>query len=191
MRRTSPTMLIVAAIGLIPFMHASSQKQVDSRTAASSATIKRVQVNAQTITALPRGKKYVVDLTQRGVTYEFDAKTDLSRVMVRTAQGAVAIGPWVEKTFLKGKLAGLKWRSQSFFIKTRPAGTFTPPSGTLPSSGPSKLITCDSQICSCRGQDSCDDMLDNTPLCGDIRFCKIDPISRQEVCSCAIRGSLL
>ena len=187
MRRTIPNILIVTAIGLMPLMHARSQKQVDSRTAARSATIKRVQVNAQTITALPRGKKYVVDLTQRGVTYEFDAKTNLSRVMVRTAQGAVAIGPWVEKTFLKGKLAGLKWTSQSFFIRTRPAGPLTPPSGTPPSNDPSKLITCDPQICSCIGEDSCDDMLDIIPLCGDIFFCKIDPISRQEVCSCAIR----
>jgi len=189
MRRTSPIMLVVAAIGLLPLMNARSQRQVDSRTAARSATIKRIQVNAQTITALPSGKRYVVDLTQRGVTYEFDAKTDLSRVMVRTAQGAVAIGPWVEKTFLKGKLAGLKWTSQSFFIRTRPAGPLTPPSGTPPSSDPSKLITCGPQICSCRGQDSCDDMLDNTPLCGDIFFCKIDPISRQEVCSCALRSA--
>ena len=191
MRRMSSIMLVVAAIGLMPLMNARSQKQVDSRAAARSATIKRVQVNAQTITALPKGKRYVVDLTQRGVTYEFDAKTDLSRVMVRTSQGAVAIRPWVEKTFLKGKLAGLKWTSQSFFIRTRPAGPLTPPSGTPPPNDPSKLITCDSQICSCRGQDSCDEMLDNTPLCGDIRFCKIDPISRQEICSCAIRGSLL
>lgn len=101
MRRTSPIMLIVAAIGLMPLMYARSQTQVDSRTAARSATIKRVQVNAQTITALPSGKRYVVDLTQRGVTYEFDAKTDLSRVRVRTAQGAVAIGPWLKKRFSK------------------------------------------------------------------------------------------
>lgn len=187
MRRISPTMLLVAAIGLMPLMYARSQRKVDSRTAARSATIKRVQVNAQTITALPRGKRYVVDLTQRGVTYEFDAKTDLSRVMVRTAQGAVAIGPWVEKTFLKGKLAGLKWNSQSFFIRSRPAGPLTPPSGTPPAD-PSKLISCGPQICSCIGEYSCDEMIDLTPLCGDIFFCKVDPISRQQVCSCAIRS---
>ena len=191
MRRTSPIMLVVAVIGLMPLIHARSQRQVDSRTAARSATIKRVQVNARTITALPRGKRYVADLTQRGVTYEFDAKTDLSRVMVRTAQGTVAIGPWVQKTFLKGKLAGLKWTSQSFFIRTRSAGTLPPPSGTPPSSEPSKLITCGPEICSCQGQDSCDDMLDNTPLCGSIFFCKIDPISRKEVCSCALRSAQL
>ncbi len=188
MRRTSPIMLIVAAIGLMPLMYARSQRQVDSRTAARSATIKRVQVNAQTITALPSGKRYVVDLTQRGVTYEFDAKTDLSRVRVRTAQGAVAIGPWLKKTFLKGKLPGLKWTSQSFSIRTRPTGTLTPPTGTPPSNDTSKLISCGSQICSCVGEASCDDLLYFTPLCGDIVFCKNDPISGLEVCSCAIRS---
>ena len=190
MRRTSSIMLVVAVFGLMPLIHGRSQRQVDSRTAARSATIKRVQVNAQTITALPRGKRYVADLTQRGVTYEFDAKTDLSRVMVRTAQGTVAIGPWVEKTFLKGKLAGLKWTSQSFSIRTRSAGTLAPPSATVPPSGPSKLITCGPQICSCIGDDSCDDMLYLTPLCGDTVFCKVDPISDQRVCSCNLRGSL-
>ncbi len=185
MRRTIPTMVIVAAIGLMPLMHTRSLKQVDSRTATRAATIKRVQVNAQTITALPSGKRHVVDLTQRGVTYEFDAKIDLSRVMVRTARGAVAIGPWLEKTFLKGKLAGFKWTSQSFFIRTRPPGTSqTPP----PGANISKLITCGPQICTCVGEASCDDLLEFTPLCGDIVFCKIDPISRQEVCSCALRS---
>jgi hypothetical protein len=52
MRRTSPIMLIVAAIGLMPLMYARSQKQVDSRTATKAATIKRVKVNARTITAV-------------------------------------------------------------------------------------------------------------------------------------------
>lgn len=188
MRRTSLIMLVVAGIGLMPLMHARSQRQVDSRTVARSATIKRIQVNAQTIKTLPKGKRYVVDLTQGGVTYEFDAKTDLSRVMVRTAQGAVAIGPWVEKTFLKGKLAGLKWTSRSFFIRTRSADSLTPPSGTTPASDPSKLISCGPEICSCIGEYSCDQMIDLTPLCGDIFFCKVDPISRQQVCSCAIRS---
>jgi len=185
MKRTGPIMIIVAALSLMPLMYARSQRQVDSRTAPRSATIKRVQVNARTIRALPGGKRYVVDLTQRGVIYEFDAKTDLRRVMVRTAQGALAIGPWVEKTFLKGKLAGPKWTAQSFSIRTRPAGTSqTPP----PAANISKLISCDATVCSCVGQDSCDDLLYFTPLCGDIVFCKIDPISRQEVCSCALRS---
>jgi len=184
MRRTIPSMLIVAAISLMPLMYASSQKQVDSRTATRTASIRRVQVNARTITALPRGKRYVVDLTQRGVTYEFDGKTDLSRVMVRTAQGAIALGPWLEKTLLKGNLSGFKWTSQSFSIRTRPPGT----SQTLPpAANISKLIACDATVCSCIGDDNCDEMLYLTPLCGDTVFCKVDPISRQRVCSCNLR----
>ena len=42
-------------------------------------------------------EQYVVDLTQRGVKYEFDPKAgqiDFSRVMVRTANGEFAIGPF-------------------------------------------------------------------------------------------------
>lgn len=107
MRRTSPIMLTVAAVGLMPLMCASSQKQVDSRTPVRSATIKRVQVNARTITALPSAKKYVVDLTQRGVVYEFDSKTnriDFSRVMVRTARGEVTISSYLERVLRPGKL---------------------------------------------------------------------------------------
>jgi hypothetical protein len=161
------------------------------QTPRTTTTLRRIQVRAQTITALPRGKKYVVDLTQPGVKYEFDPKTgqiDFNRVMVRTAQGEVAIGPWLEKTFLKGKLAGFKWTSQSFFIRTRPSGTRTPPIGTPPSDNTPTLIKCGPEICSCVGEDDCDELLYISPLCSDIVFCKLDPISRQTVCSCALRS---
>jgi hypothetical protein len=92
----------------------------------NTTTLRRVQVNAQTIKSLPGGKSYVVDLTQRGVKHEFDPQAgqiDFKRVVVRTTQGEVAIGSFLEKTFLKGELASFKYTSQSFAIIAMPAGT--------------------------------------------------------------------
>jgi hypothetical protein len=163
-----------------------------SQSPSSIRTVRRIQVNAQTITALPRSNSYVVDLTQRGVKYEFDPKgghIDFNRVKVRTVQGEMAIGTFLETKILRGTLVGFKWTSQPFSIRTRPAGTLqTPPAGLPPSANISKAISCGREICTCIGDDSCDEMIDLLPICNETIFCKIDPISRQTVCSCAIRG---
>src|SRR6267378_6032927 len=73
--------------------------------------LRRIPVNARTITALPRGKHYVADLTKPGMVYEFDVNTsqiDFSRVMVRTAEGEVPIASFLESAFPKDALPGFK-----------------------------------------------------------------------------------
>lgn len=182
MKRTIPIMVIVTAIGLLLLMYARSQTRVDSRAAARSVTIKRIQVNAQTIRALPGGKKYVVDLTQRGVVYEFDSKSgqiDFSRVMVRTARGDVAIGAFLETTFLKAELAGFKYSSQAFSVATRPAGTFQSRQARTSS------FRCGDVVCTCVGGDDCDNMVYST-ACDGKSFCAKNPITGQIVCSCPL-----
>lgn len=179
MRRTSPILLVVVAIGLMPLMDALSQKKVDSRTAARSATIKRVQVNAQTITALPSGKKYVVDLTQRGVVYEFDSKTnwiDFSRVMVRTARGKVTIASYLEKTLAPGKLPSIKNSSLSLVLGNRATRTIQTPLT-------SGLISCPAgnpDNCWCDGESDCQILLDK--VCGGFICIKLP--DRPVYCEC-------
>ena len=147
---------------------------------AGENKVRRVPVNSQAIAKLPKDKNYVVDVTQRGVTYEFDNKTsqlDLSRVFVRTGKGAVAIASFLEQTFPKEKLAAFKLSSQSFSVGTRPPGNVvTPPSAIL-------NFGCDKTICSCSGKKDCTDMIFNTSLCGGIIICNVQS-NGQKFCIC-------
>lgn len=117
---------------------------------APTTTLRRIGVDRQTIAVLPKDKKYVVDLTQRGVVYKFNSglgQIDYSRVMVRTARGKVAIGAFMKKIIPPGKLATFKYVSQSFSLGTRPAGLPNLPTGT------SKILACGKVSCVCSGHD--------------------------------------
>jgi hypothetical protein len=148
------------------------------QTPGATAALQSIQVNARTITALRKGKKYVVDLTRRGVKYEFDSKTsriDFNRVMVRTAQGEVALGSFLEKTFLKDELAAFKYTSQRFSLGTGPGGTLT---------GPSKIISCDNpDYCHCEGVTDCKALL-NSSLCPGASMCTLNRYGEEESCVC-------
>lgn len=123
----------------------------------NSTTLRRIQVSAQTIRALTRTSKYVVDLTQRGVKYEFETSAgqiDFSRVLVRTGQGEVAISAFLEKIAPKDKLATFKYASRSFSLGTRPPGT---PHVLPPTT--SRLVVCGSQYCVCSGSSDCFEMV--------------------------------
>jgi len=181
MRRTSAIVLVVAAIGMMPLMDALSQRQVDSRTAARSTTIKRVQVNAQTIKALPSGKRYVVDLTQRGVVYELDSKTsriDFSRVMVRTAQGEVTIGSYLEKALRRGKLPSLKNSSLTLVLGNRATRTIQTPL----TNGLNEIVCPEGNpdYCWCTGEEDCQIMVDK--ICGRFICGKLP--GRPPYCQC-------
>src|SRR5262245_40101427 len=144
--------------------------------------LRRIDVNAKTITALAPGKNYIVDLTQRGVVYEFSPQAgqiDFSRVRVRTARGEVAIGSFLETTYLKDKLAGFKYATQSFSLATRPPGTLqNPPTDT-------SNLSCnpETKICSCIGKKACTNLMFETSLCDEF-FCAINPLTGEKVCSC-------
>ena len=157
---------IVIVATLIAFAQMASGFSPMPQTFPGGTTLRRIQVNAQTITALAPGKNYVVDLTQRGVVYEFSPQAgqiDFSRVRVRTAQGEVAIDTFIEKTLPKDKLAEFKYKSQAFGIATRPPGTLQ-----NPSNGASKF--CSRDICTCFDPVECTDLLNNGP-CGGPLIC--------------------
>ncbi len=148
---------------------------------ATKHTLRRIDVNAKTITALPSGKYYIVDLTQRGVVYEFSHQTgqiDLRRVRVRTAKGEVAIGSFLKTTFLKGNLSGFKYKSQAFSLATTQPGTLQNPTRGA------KDFKCDSEICTCAGFADCIDLIFNTGLCGGGMICTKNPVTGQEYCGC-------
>jgi hypothetical protein len=151
------------------------------QTSPGPNTLRRIDINTKTITALAPGKNYIVDLTQRGVIYEFSPQVgqiDFSRVRVRTAQGEVAIGSFLETTYLKDKLAGFKYKSQAFSLATRPPGTLqNPPADT-------SNFKCSAIQCACNGTFDCNDLIFNTSLCGGPIFCAPNPITGEKVCIC-------
>lgn len=163
---------VALALAVVNFSPASTQ------TPGTTTTLRRIQVNARTITALPSGKRYVVDLTQRGVRYEFDAKTsqiDFSRVVIRTARGEVKIGSFLEAGFLKGRLAAFKYTSQAFTLGTGPRGTLTTTS---------KIISCDNaDYCHCEGVGDCKALL-NSSLCPGASMCTVNSYGEEESCVC-------
>ncbi len=154
------------------------------QTFPKATTLRRIEVNTKTITALAPGKNYAVDLTQRGVVYEFShqaGEIDLSRVKVRTALGEVAIGSFLETTFLKNKFAGFKYKSQAFSLATLPTGTVKNPS-TVTSN-----FQCDAVGCYCSGTSDCSDLIFNTTLCGGTIFCTTGS-DGTKYCGCVRRG---
>ncbi len=149
----------VFALILATLIFAFSQTPTPSPQRGGAATLRRIQVNAKAVSALPKGKKYVVDLTQRGVKYEFDPKAgqmDFSRVMVRTARGDVTMASFLEKFIPKDKLAGFKYSSQSFSLGTRLPGTVQTP---FPNT--SKITICSGFVCTCSTESECQDLLDS------------------------------
>ncbi len=182
----TPAMLVLALLvfanSQTPELSEASSSGTVRQTPGATSTLRSIKVNAQTITALPSRKKYVVDLTQRGVKYEFDAKTsriDFSRVVVRTATGEVAIGSYLKTTFLKEPLPRFEYTSQSFSLETRATGTFqSPPSTTLSL----KNFECARFTCVCKGGDDCLDLSQKSGLCSGEFLCWT---SNGEVfCSC-------
>src|SRR5262252_2202398 len=116
---------IVIIATLVAFAQMAAGFSPMPQTFPEGTTLRRIDVNTKTITALAPGKNYIVDLTQRGVIYEFSPQAgqiDFNRVRVRTALGESAIGSFLETTFLKDKLAGFKYASQAFSLITRSPG---------------------------------------------------------------------
>ena len=149
------------------------------QTFPEATSLRRIQVNARTISALPADRNYVADLTQRGTVYEFNSQSgqiDFSRVKVRTTQGEVAIGSFMETTFPKGELDGFKLGSQAFSIGTRPPGNpQNPPTASE--------FKCNERACRCRGKTDCFDLILNTSLCGGVIYCYEDHIGYTCACS--------
>jgi hypothetical protein len=161
----------VVALILAALIFAYSQAPLPSPQKGQATTPRRIQVNSQTITALPSGRKYVVDLTKRGVKYEFDPKAgqiDFSRVMVRTDRGEVTIGSFLGTLIPKDKVAAFRYTSQSFRLGTQPTRTLPSPRTNTTN------FDCNPKSCLCQGESDCQDMFD-TIDCSAF-FCTPEPL---------------
>jgi hypothetical protein len=128
---------------------------------------RRVEVNAKTITPLAPGKNYVVDLTQRGVKYEFNhqaGKIDLRRVRVRTASGEVAIDSFLKTLIPTDMLPRFRYTSQSFSLGTLPPIIRNPSTNTTSTLDSGGISCPNPDVCRCKGETNCQIMLDR--LCG-------------------------
>jgi hypothetical protein len=178
--------LVLAASIFVPTIpqstNLSASPVVQTQTRASDDDgLRHIAVGSQAITSLARGKNYVVDLTKRGVVYEFDNKDgqlDLSRVFVRTSKGEVAMTAYLEKAIPKAKLANLKISSQAFTVGTRPTANVATPRAAALNFG------CDRAVCSCSGRKDCGDLIFGTSLCGDLIICTTQS-NGQKFCICA------
>jgi hypothetical protein len=182
MRRPNSFALSVLVLGTFMFavlfaQGVTSSSALSLQIPGANMTVKRIQVDAKSITALPTSKKYVVDLTQRGVKYEFDAKPgaiNYGRVLVRTAKGEVTLSSYLEKAIRKDRLSEFKNNSLSFAIGSRPAATVqTQPNG---------VIRCGEldpdEYCYCTGEADCQIMLDR--ICKNYICSKSVPV----YCNC-------
>jgi hypothetical protein len=173
--------LVVFAQVVAGFSQTATQTFPGTPTLRRVYRITNVRANASGVpTAGVPGTVFIVDLTQRGVIYEFDTQAgqiDFNRIKVRTALGEVAIGSFLENTFLKDKLAGFKYKSQAFSLATRPPGTLqNPPTGT-------SNFSCVQGLCFCTGDRDCSDLIFNTSLCSGQIFCAKDN-SGESHCVC-------
>ena len=159
---------LLCAVG---FVTASPSVSAPPQTTDRSA--QQIRITADDIARLPVGKHYLVDLTRRGVIYDFDSTgrpIDFTRVKVHTAAGDVAIDTW-----LKGKLPSTAIRWRAGHLRLGHAKEFSSFYVRGPRS-PALGFTCDGARCDCKGDDDCNDMF-SSGVCGDIAACTPDGCS--------------
>lgn len=121
-------------------------------------------VPAATISNLPMGKTYVVNLTRKGTIYTFNGDgTDFSRVTVRTAEGDKTMAELLKKseTRVTGQLAvGTPTDMRGQKLSQSPVG------GTM-------NFTCAGLICGCTGDEDCNKMFSGS-ACGSIAWCNLN-----------------
>lgn len=125
-------------------------------------SVKQVQVTGRAITARPAGKSYLLDLTRKGTIYNLAADVDYSRVQVRTSKGEMTMADLLKKT---GKTISGKLRvGMTSDIRAQKLALSRIGGGTL------NIYNCDGLLCSCSGDDDCNDMFTKGG-CGDIAVC--------------------
>jgi len=123
--------------------------------------VKEVGVTARTVASRPAGKAYSLDLTKKGTIYGLAADVDYSRVQIHTAKGDTTMADLLKKTgrAVSGKLrVGL-----TSDIKAQKLSLTRVSGGTL-------NFNCEGILCSCSGDDDCNDMFTRGG-CGDIAAC--------------------
>ena len=118
-------------------------------------------VSAKTISSMPAGRKYDVDLTRKGTIYNLDAGADYSRVRVRTATGEMSLTDLLKKT---GKTTTGKLRiGTTADIRSQKLSLARIGGGRL-------NFNCEGILCTCSGDEDCNDMFTKA-ACGDIAVC--------------------
>ncbi len=151
------------------------------------SSYRRIQVNPNTIKALVPGKKLVVDLTQRGVIYEFNPQgrqLDFSRLTIRTIEGELTFGSLLERTVPTDKLSRFGLSSQSFIVGTRATGTLQPPSRDTTDFDNKLSFQCGSISCQCTGEADCSKLILKSGRCGTYYFCYVDREDGEIHCYC-------
>jgi hypothetical protein len=138
-----------------------SSLSIAQKVAPKKIEIKQVPVTARTVAARPASKAYLLDLTRKGTIYNLAANVDYSRLQVRTAKGEMTMADLLKKT---GKTVSGKLRvGMTSDIRTLKLGLARIGGGTL-------NYSCEGILCSCSGDDDCNDMFTNGG-CGDIAVC--------------------
>lgn len=166
--------VLVRLATTVLLLHALAAFVQPQQPAVSAIAIRRIQVNASSITSLAKGKKYVVNLTQRGVKYEFDhkaGKIDFNRITIRTANGNLTLASFLQKNFSKEQLAGFNVNSHSFTLGTRLPDTVPPVDQDKQEARLS--FSCGSLSCDCVGDQDCGDLIFRSRRCRSMIFCWI------------------
>jgi hypothetical protein len=143
-----------------------------------------VKVTSKTVSALRAGTSYTVDLSRRGVVYEFspaDGPIDFSKILVRSAAGQQPIGTYLSRTFGSGLRVG--WRTSAFQLG---AAADLRKFSVRPASRTTNIIQCPPGLggCTCSTEDECAFLL--WFLDCSLTVCNSD---RSE-CACIFRSSL-
>ena len=142
----------------ITFLAIAFSFSLAQRTAPTART---KAVSAKTISSLPAGKNYEVDLTRKGTIYTLPPGVDYSRVRVRTAKGEMSMADLLKKT---GKTMTGKVRvGMTSDIRSQKLGLARLGGGRL-------NFNCEGLLCSCSGDEDCNDMFVRGG-CGDIAVC--------------------
>ena len=173
MLRARTTAVVFSLLCVTGFVTASSSESAPPESLARPG--QRIRIISDDIGRFPVGKNYFVDLTRRGVIYDFDSSArpiDFTRVTVHTAKGDVVMETWLKGQF--PRVAAGRWRSG--YLRIGDAKEFRSLSGRGPRISAPRF-TCDGNQCDCHGDDDCNDMF-GSGVCGQIAVCT------PEGCSC-------
>ncbi len=131
----------------------------------TTAPAKRKTVSAATISRLPAGKTYELDLTRKGTIYDFNGEaTDFSRVTVRTAAGLKTMAELLKTSESHGK---------GQLTVGSPADMRGPKLSPSRIGGGTTNFTCSGLFCGCTGDVDCNNMFSGG-ACGSIAWCYND-----------------
>jgi hypothetical protein len=149
--------VIATTVLVIAFSFTLAQK--------TNPAAKRKTVSAATVSKLPAGKTYEVDLTRKGTIYDFNSEgTDFNRVTVRTAAGVKTLAELLKQSDSHGKgqlVVGSPADMRGLKLSAARMG-----GGTI-------NFTCSGLFCGCTGEVDCNNMFSGG-ACGSIAWCYND-----------------